>query len=193
MPWEGAAKPSVKLAFLSYATNTPQLRVSQCPPAVAALGCTHPRVEWPTGAAFPTLGSKCHVQSCLPLLTATGPHWCDSTWHGQWPGPEGRDMGILPVSEWASWNASFGGPGTGSGPLSGPWYSTHKVSPWRAAPCWGPGTSGLRESGVIISASPHRPPKSPLPDPVCCWHLLPFTPLSSPHRPGSPLQAVLSE
>ncbi|XP_054672264.1 NIPA-like protein 2 [Grus americana] len=36
-------------------------------------------------------------------------------------------MGILPVSEWASWNASFGGPGTGSGPLSGPWYSTHKT------------------------------------------------------------------
>ncbi|XP_054047910.1 NIPA-like protein 2 [Rissa tridactyla] len=36
-------------------------------------------------------------------------------------------MGILPVLEWASWNVSFGGPDTGSGPLSGPWYSTHKT------------------------------------------------------------------
>ncbi|XP_074750356.1 NIPA-like protein 2 [Strix uralensis] len=36
-------------------------------------------------------------------------------------------MGILPVSEWASWNTSFGGAGTGSGTLSGPWYSTHKT------------------------------------------------------------------
>ncbi|XP_027512858.1 NIPA-like protein 2 isoform X2 [Corapipo altera] len=36
-------------------------------------------------------------------------------------------MGIIPVSERASWNASFGGPGTVSGPLSGPWYSTHKT------------------------------------------------------------------
>ncbi|KAM6412329.1 NIPA-like protein 2 [Pluvialis apricaria] len=36
-------------------------------------------------------------------------------------------MGILPVSEWASWNTSFGGPATGNGPLSGPWYSTHKT------------------------------------------------------------------
>ncbi|KAM9386839.1 NIPA-like protein 2 [Phaethornis superciliosus] len=36
-------------------------------------------------------------------------------------------MGILPLSEWASWNSSFVGPGTGSGPLSGPWYSRHKT------------------------------------------------------------------
>ncbi|XP_009869475.1 PREDICTED: NIPA-like protein 2 [Apaloderma vittatum] len=36
-------------------------------------------------------------------------------------------MGILSVSEWASRNVSFGGPGTGSEPLSGPWYSTHKT------------------------------------------------------------------
>ncbi|KAM6210507.1 NIPA-like protein 2 [Sarcoramphus papa] len=36
-------------------------------------------------------------------------------------------MGILPISEWASWNTSFGGPGNGSEPLSGPWYSTHKT------------------------------------------------------------------
>ncbi|XP_008945491.1 PREDICTED: NIPA-like protein 2 [Merops nubicus] len=42
-------------------------------------------------------------------------------------GPEGKDMGILPVSEWASWNASFGGRGAGSGPLSGPWYRTHQT------------------------------------------------------------------
>ncbi|XP_053847513.1 LOW QUALITY PROTEIN: NIPA-like protein 2 [Vidua macroura] len=32
-------------------------------------------------------------------------------------------MDIIP----GSWNASFGGPGAGSGPLSGPWYSTHKT------------------------------------------------------------------
>ncbi|XP_037985422.1 NIPA-like protein 2 isoform X2 [Motacilla alba alba] len=31
------------------------------------------------------------------------------------------------TSSQASWNASFGGPGSGSGPLSGPWYSTHKI------------------------------------------------------------------
>ncbi|KAM4791105.1 NIPA-like protein 2 isoform 2-T2 [Cyanocitta cristata] len=31
------------------------------------------------------------------------------------------------TSSQASWNASFGGLGTGSGPLSGPWYSTHKT------------------------------------------------------------------
>ncbi|XP_009976333.1 PREDICTED: NIPA-like protein 2 [Tauraco erythrolophus] len=36
-------------------------------------------------------------------------------------------MGILPVLEWGSWNVSFGGPGAGNGPLSGPWYSTHKT------------------------------------------------------------------
>ncbi|NXU53984.1 NPAL2 protein, partial [Turnix velox] len=39
-------------------------------------------------------------------------------------------MGILPVLERASWNTSFGGPGNGSGPLSGPWYSTHKTHIW---------------------------------------------------------------
>lgn len=37
-------------------------------------------------------------------------------------------MDILPDSEWAFWNTSFGGSGTGSGTLSGPWYRTHKVS-----------------------------------------------------------------
>ncbi|KAM6126074.1 NIPA-like protein 2 [Pterocles gutturalis] len=36
-------------------------------------------------------------------------------------------MGILSVLEQASRNASFGGPGTGSGPLSAPWYGTHKT------------------------------------------------------------------
>ncbi|XP_065524761.1 NIPA-like protein 2 isoform X1 [Lathamus discolor] len=36
-------------------------------------------------------------------------------------------MIILPVLEWASWNVSFGGPDTGSEPLSGPWYHTHKT------------------------------------------------------------------
>ncbi|XP_027756237.1 NIPA-like protein 2 isoform X1 [Empidonax traillii] len=36
-------------------------------------------------------------------------------------------MGIIPVSERESWNASFGGPSTVNGPLSGPWYSTHKT------------------------------------------------------------------
>ncbi|XP_040443126.1 NIPA-like protein 2 [Falco naumanni] len=39
-------------------------------------------------------------------------------------------MGILPVSEWASWNTSFGGPSNGSGPLSSPWYSAHKTQLW---------------------------------------------------------------
>nr|XP_021136458.1 NIPA-like protein 2 isoform X2 [Columba livia] len=36
-------------------------------------------------------------------------------------------MDILPDSEWAFWNTSFGGSGTGSGTLSGPWYRTHKT------------------------------------------------------------------
>ncbi|XP_010125547.1 PREDICTED: NIPA-like protein 2 [Chlamydotis macqueenii] len=48
-------------------------------------------------------------------------------WYGQWLGPESRDLSILSVSEWASRNTSFGGPRAGSGPLSGPWYSTHKT------------------------------------------------------------------
>ncbi|KAM4791106.1 NIPA-like protein 2 isoform 3-T3 [Cyanocitta cristata] len=34
--------------------------------------------------------------SCSPLLRATPPHWWDSAWHGQWLGPEGRDMDIIP-------------------------------------------------------------------------------------------------
>lgn len=96
MPWEGAAKPSVKLAFLSYATGTPQLRVSQCPPAVAALGCPHLRVEWPTGAAFPTPGSKWRT---VPLASPRS-HWSPLVWqHMAWPvaGAWGQGHGHPPL------------------------------------------------------------------------------------------------
>lgn len=182
MPWEGAAKRSVKLPFPSYATTSPQLRVSWCTPAlqpwshtpacrvthVSSLPHTRKRVPRPRPVRL----------SSQPLLPPGGTvHGMASAW--------GLRAGTWASSQ-AAWNASFGGLGTGSGPLSGPWYSTHKVSAHRAAPWWGPGTRGLGERGVLISASSLCPLKSPIPAPVCCWLCSLFTPLFSLHCLASP-------
>lgn len=65
-------------------------------------------------------------------------------------------MGILPVSEQ---NVFF------EGPLSGPWYSKHKVSALQhQEEQVGSGRAG--KSFQLL------PSEEPLPAPLCCWHLL---------------------
>lgn len=174
MPWEGAAKPSVKLPFLYSAPSTPQLRVCWCTAQLL------PWLHIPV-CRVTQVRSLPHTRKRVPrprpaLLSATPPHWCDSARHGQWLGPGGRDMDISP----GTWNASSGGTDTGSGSLSGPWYGTHKVSAHPAAP------RGLGERGVLISASLLCSLNSPIPAPVCCWLCSLLTPLFSLLCPGSP-------
>ncbi|XP_068861307.1 NIPA-like protein 2 isoform X2 [Aphelocoma coerulescens] len=62
------------------------------------------------------------------------------------------------TSSQASWNASFGGLGTGSGPLSGPWYSTHKVLKQGSER-----VAGQKKAFI----KPVLPPRKTLADPQC--------------------------
>lgn len=181
MPWEGAAKPSVKLPFLYSAPSTPQLRVCWCTAQLL------PWLHIPV-CRVTQVRSLPHTRKRVPrprpaLLSATPPHWCDSARHGQWLGPGGRDMDISP----GTWNASSGGTDTRSGSLSGPWYGTHKVSAHPAGP------RGLGERGGANFSLPPVLSEQPHSSTCLLLALLPPHPTVQPALPWLPLQAVLSE
>lgn len=121
--------------------------------------------------------------SCSPLLTATPPPWWDSAWHGQWLGPEGRDMGIIPGSlECILW-------GTGNREWAPLWPLVQHTQ-GKCPPCgtmvgprnkraWGEGGTNF-SLFPVSSEEPHS-------STCLLLALLPLHPIVQPALPGFPL------